>query len=130
MNEESKITYQNSPAWSMNWLINSKNSFNVLSEIMLRKNFKRNNHFDNIKDDEIIISFKDFISKPKKNTNQIKKAIDNLIDYGFIEIQDYKGVNFRSYLKRIKILVDIFDPSIATFVKDHHERHRGFAFDL
>lgn len=123
-----KGVFSINPDQAMDWLTRNKNVFTVLSYIILRKNFRRNYLNDDLELDEVYVTFRDLKIQPKLTVSQWRRSLDNLCYYGFIEILEYKPVVMVAKMKKIKILVDIFDPKISRHVKDYINRHGGSCF--
>lgn len=117
------------PHQAMNWLMTNKNVFTVMCHILLRKNFRKHYlvHID-LPDNEVLISTRDIKTKPLMTDNQINRALDNLCRWGFIELIDFKPIMRVAGMKRILILVDIFDPATKKIVDEYKKMGGWFPF--
>lgn len=109
------------PNQAMEWLISHSNALLIMSHIIILKGYNGWHHGEDLEDDEIIIYLKKIKTKPQLSMAQLKRVLDNLSIWGFIEIMQCK-LNFRGSGKRkLKVLHNPFDTEVIQYCKNEYQ---------
>ncbi len=133
MEQENKIqgktgVFSFNSSQAMDWLMTNKNVFTVLCYINFRMNFKKYYPAEKLNENETYICLRDIKIKPLLTEIQLKRALENLSHWGFIEIENPKSFMRVKGLKKITLLVNIFDPFVRESVQEFQNIHGGYYF--
>jgi DNA-binding transcriptional regulator YhcF (GntR family) len=121
------VFFSINPICAINWINENrnKNAFLIYSHIMFKKNYKKYRYVTSLNEGEFLISTKDISRDLKLTTNQVKRALENLFIYGFIEMIEFKPTIRISGMKKINILINLFDPKTSNFLIEYQNEHGG-----
>lgn len=115
--KEKSGVFSYNPAQAMTWLVQNPICFSLLSYIILKKD-RPYYHFPNLilNEDETIICLNNI--KFNLTYAQMNRALNNLENWGFIENLKYKPVFRIKGIKKIKLLVNIFDSEVIKYAEE------------
>ena len=113
---------------AMGFLIRNKNALIMLANILICKSYQRYNSIHNVilDENECFFTVRHMYAKPVMSESQKKTALKNLVQYGFIEIVEFASTIRIAGLKRIRIIVNPFDPIVAQNIMQSQPSCSGY----